>query len=581
MNSPTNVDLEMRLGERVPARDGTLLAAHLYRPRDAGPLPVVLTLTPYGADYQIKTARCIASRGYAYLIVECRGRGDSEGRFAMYEDAPDVVDAIAWAARQPWSDGRVALQGGSYAGLAQWPVAAAHPPALVGITPLVAPMPGYDSDTWGGVFPFYHVSWARLVSGRSAKWRVIEHADLFRAELAHQARSGRPASAMTQPPCPGDTTLVRMLEHPQPGSYWDFARPDDAGFAGIDVPALSLTGTADSAMRGAIRYFEEHDRLARTDSLRRLVIGPWNHAGGRMPERLAGDGAGPDPLADPVRGGELESAWFDYLFGRGPLPDLLRHKVSVFVAGEEAWRGGESLAALSDGVLEFDLTPASATCDERNPGRLQVRSGGAGSSVEPATVAAFRYDPNDQRFAALEEAGTVGNTFDAMSGEAPWESGFADHLFRQGLRFETPPLEEPVVLLGAPALTLRLRVDVLDTDLMYVLQMVLPDDRALAVSADMLRLRYRGWDGGERPMQPGVVETIRFEHSRFNARRIPAGSWLRLTIRTPASIYFERHRNRWIPVHDQVAADSVTANIEVLCGGADGSCLRVPFAVAR
>jgi predicted acyl esterase len=95
---------------------------------------------------------------------------------------------------------------------------------------------------------------------------------------------------------------------------------------------------------------------------------------------------------------------------------------------------------------------------------------------------------------------------------------------------------------------LHLRLDVPDTDLMYLLQALLPDGRALLLSADMLRLRYRGWDGSERLMTPGESELLRFEGARFVARRLPAGTALRLTIRAPASIYLERHGNRGSPV---------------------------------
>jgi hypothetical protein len=563
--------------ERIRVRDGTVLAAHLYRPHGSSPLPVVLSFTPYGADYQMETGLRIAARGYAYLVVECRGRGDSEGHFAVYEDTPDVVDAIAWAATQPWSDGRVVLQGGSYAGLLQWPVAAARPPALIGITPLVAPMPGHDSDYWGGVFPYYTVQWARLVSGRSPKWRIFGNPQVFRDELVRHARSGAPASEMMHATCPGDTTLARILAQVQPGPEWDFARPDAAGFAHIDVPALSITGAADSALRGAIRYFEQHDRHAVTRSLRRLVIGPWTHAGARLPERLEGDGEGPDPLADPAFADELEISWFDYLVGRGPLPELLRQQVSVFVAGEEAWRTAPSLVALVDQVLAFSLDPAEQPCDEQGPGRL----GAAGEAGAPAASATFIYDPSDLRYGALEASGAVGDLFMIMSGEFPWEVGPSDNLFGQGLRFDSRPFADPVVLMGAPELLLHLRLDVPDTDLMYLLQALLPDGRALLLSADMLRLRYRGWDGSERLMTPGESELLRFEGARFVARRLPAGTALRLTIRAPASIYLERHGNRGSPVCEQGAEGAATARIEVLCGGAEGSWLRIPTARLR
>ena len=70
---------------------------------------------------------------------ECdlRGFGRSEGEGILLSDAEaqDYYDLIEWAAVQPWSSGRVGLNGVSYLALSQWKVAALRPPHLAAICP--------------------------------------------------------------------------------------------------------------------------------------------------------------------------------------------------------------------------------------------------------------------------------------------------------------------------------------------------------------------------------------------------------------------------------------------------------------
>ena len=70
-------------------------------------------------------------RGYAVVNVDLRGFGTSEGVGALFSDqeAADYADVIEWAAREPWSNGRVGLNGVSYLAISQWKVAALRPAA--------------------------------------------------------------------------------------------------------------------------------------------------------------------------------------------------------------------------------------------------------------------------------------------------------------------------------------------------------------------------------------------------------------------------------------------------------------------
>ena len=113
--------VDLTFGQEIPLRDGVKLNATIYRPSDqTEPLPVAVTMTPYISDTYHERGMYFARHGYAYAIVDVRGRGTSEGKFHPFaNDAQDGHDVVEWLARQPWSTGQVATWGGSYAGTNQ------------------------------------------------------------------------------------------------------------------------------------------------------------------------------------------------------------------------------------------------------------------------------------------------------------------------------------------------------------------------------------------------------------------------------------------------------------------------------
>jgi putative CocE/NonD family hydrolase len=125
----------------VAMRDGLKLYADVYRPVDAGKFPVLVVRTPYGKQREGIHENLIgfARRGYVVVVQDVRGRFESEGRWDPFRyEAEDGADTVEWAAKQPWSNGKVGMQGGSYLGNVQWQAAAQAPPSLVAIFPAVA-----------------------------------------------------------------------------------------------------------------------------------------------------------------------------------------------------------------------------------------------------------------------------------------------------------------------------------------------------------------------------------------------------------------------------------------------------------
>src|SRR5439155_26953716 len=114
--------MAMQMGQQitvdfdVPARmsDGTTLRANIYRPAGEGQWPVLLTRLPYGKDFPLGASVIdptqAARRGYVVIVQDTRGRMTSEGEWNPFvNEGLDGVDTVEWAAKLPYSDGKVGM----------------------------------------------------------------------------------------------------------------------------------------------------------------------------------------------------------------------------------------------------------------------------------------------------------------------------------------------------------------------------------------------------------------------------------------------------------------------------------------
>jgi uncharacterized protein len=143
--------------------DGVVLRADVFRPAHAGKHPVILSYGPYAKGlsfqegYKGNWARLIKAApevlrgssnkyqnwelvdpekwvpdGYACVRVDSRGAGRSPGYLDVWSprETHDLYQCIEWAGTQPWSNGKVGINGISYYAMNQWQVAALKPPHL-------------------------------------------------------------------------------------------------------------------------------------------------------------------------------------------------------------------------------------------------------------------------------------------------------------------------------------------------------------------------------------------------------------------------------------------------------------------
>jgi putative CocE/NonD family hydrolase len=188
MNPASQPQHKMIIEENVmvSARDGVKLAVDVYRPDGPGKFPGLLAISVYGkstqtfetppqpfggnvyeASIESGVPEYWASRGYALVIADYRGTGDSEGElpgmFSKYE-GEDGYDIVEWMARQPWCSGKIGGCGICYFGFAQILIAELQPPHLTCIAPWEINLDDFYKHGFyaGGV---HHLVWYGLVSG--------------------------------------------------------------------------------------------------------------------------------------------------------------------------------------------------------------------------------------------------------------------------------------------------------------------------------------------------------------------------------------------------------------------------------
>jgi uncharacterized protein len=349
----------------VTTPGGARVCTLTVRPRKAAAkLTTLLNFTVYaGGELPMYEARRTASHGYAGVEGFTRGKACSpDAPVPIEHDGTDAAAVIDWIARQPWSDGRVGMYGGSYEGFTQWAAAKHLPKALKALMPSVTFAPGIDFPMDGNVFMTYAYPWPYYTTnnkqlddatyGDSARWNRMQR------EWYVKGRAYRDLSAIDGTPNP---IFARWLAHPSYDAYWQRLIPFEKEFARIDIPVLTTTGYYDGGQIGALHYFTQHHRH-RPDARHYLLIGPYDHTSGqrgtltplgRPSEELRGYRL--DPVAH-LEIGELRYEWFNHIFRGAPKPALLRDTVNYQVMGANVWKSAPSLQSMSSRSMRLYLT---------------------------------------------------------------------------------------------------------------------------------------------------------------------------------------------------------------------------------
>jgi putative CocE/NonD family hydrolase len=538
------VPYRIEWGVKIPLRDGVTLDATIFRPVTDKPVPVILTLTPYVADRFEDVGAAFAKAGYAFASVDDRGRGNSGGRFVLWDgEGRDGHDVVEWLARQGWSDGQVGMWGGSYGGKNQWMIAGERPKGLKTIVPASAGVAGENiAMHYSNISLALDYNWLISMIGVTANTNSAGDSAYWTGVYQEAAKGLVPWRDLDSLAGYRSAIWQEWMAHPALDAFWDAASPAPGRYGAITLPTLSITGQYDTSV-AAQSY---------------LVIGPWNHAGSRIPmRRLGGLDFGPAAFLDVVA---LHVAWYDHVMKGAPLPAFLTDHVVYYLVGSDpnsgAWRSAPTLAAATDHVQTLWLSsPGTDAGSIAAHGALTAGAPPAQPSDD------YVYDPglpaHNEGFEGAE----------LVSKDYLTSDGLMRRLHGDGLVYDTAPFAAAADLVGIPAVTLYLRLDVPDTDVRAALYEVEADGSVVFLTQDVLRARYRAGVRRASLVTPGQLEPYAFQRFNFVARTIAPGSVLRLVI-VPlgASYHGQRNRNSGKPVADETAADDRIAHVSLALG---------------
>jgi predicted acyl esterase len=449
---------------QIPMRDGQSLAADVYLPKGGGKYPVVLIQTPYNkapmrpwwlGEGRWGVSSLFTDASYAFVVVDWRGKFASQGAQVPGKQpniGQDGFDAIAWIARQDWSNGKVATWGLSALGRVQYETARENPPNLVCAVPIVMPLNlDYDAYFPGGVM------WEEftLMLGR------IGFGTSIRDNLAARPLKNEAWQTMAA----------------------NFVKGED-----FRVPMLFIGGWFDIYTDGVISAFEtvraKGGEKARSHS--RLIMGPWVHG------------------IDQVKNGQLEfpsahyfgmkkaRAFVDYWVRGAPNGfDKTEAPITYFQMGANEWRTTESWPPKDSREQAYYLG-SDKTLSIRMP-------------KGDAAPQGFRYDP-------ANPVPTVGGhvlTPELQPGPADQREKVESR--SDVLVFSTPVLEKDLAITGKVKLKLFVSSDRTDTDFTAILTDVYPDGRSMSVTEGIRRMRLRNSTAKEELLKPGEIYPVTIE----------------------------------------------------------------------
>ena len=465
-------EVEILRDQAIPlGQDGAELAADVYLPRGAGPVPALLTLVPYHKDGLAGVGGWLpnhyfAERGYASVLIDFRGTGGSGGTARAPFDpaeADDGAAAVAWAADQPWCDGAVGMWGVSYGAITAMRTAARRPPALKAIAPVVGHI-DHERD-------FVHPAGARGGVSSLAIWGLVNLALQLTPPL-QQDRAGRWLARWRRRLVEAEPYVIDLVRRGPGDPSWR-TRVVDA--AAIDVPTFCVGGWRDLFCDGTLRAFEQ------IDAPKKLLMGPWLHT---LPDE--------SPF-EPVDFLSLAVRWWDRWL-RGERNGIEEEPpVTVYVQGRGTWR-------------HLDSWPPDATI------RTLHADPGGGLAPQPA-------DAGERITDVDPTVGAAGGLWGMPTRGFGLPADQHDDDVRS-IAFTSAPLPEALQITGRPRVTLQLpRAGDAQGPIVVKLAAVDPDGRSTLITSGV----HAG--GAVAPAQASV--TVELWGTSFE---VAAGARIRLTV---------------------------------------------------
>ena len=537
-----------QLHVRVPMRGGIELSANIFRPGGSAAYPTILIRTPYGkgSDWSANH-QAFVEHGYAVIVQDVRGRNESEGTFdPLTQEPDDGDDTLNWIAKQPWSNGKVGMTGGSYLGIVQWKVALLNNPHLKAIFPWVSGDDDYRDrfySTGGAIKLGHRLLWVE----ENLKPPGFEAPDFLKYVLTLPVR--RTDAVITGGQVP---LLQKVLNHPDYDSFWQ-AISIKRQLKNIRIPVFSVGGWYDNYVEGDLDAFTT---LQKTSTFDRILIGPWPH---NVNTLMPGSGFGPNAQIL-FRKTQLE--WFDQWLKDKDSKLMNKPPVRIFVMGKNEWRD----------ELEWPLSRARAT-------KFYLDSGGHANSMsgdgmltsEPShksTLDTYVFDPHNP-------VPTRGGSVCCNPVKFPWGPMDQRPVEKRAdvLIYSTAPLAADTEVTGPIFATIWAASSATDTDFMAKLVDVASNGVARNLTDGMIRARYRKSLSKPELMTPGDVYEFKIDLG-VTSNVFLKGHRIRVELSSSNFPRFDRNPNTGKPVADETELRSATQTIHH--DRVHASCLTLP-----
>ena len=509
----------------IPMPDGTRLAARIWMPEGAetAPVPAILEYIPYRKNDKTlerdhARAPWLAAKGYAYVRVDLRGTGESEG--VMTDEYTEIelqdgCDVIAWIADQAWCDGGVGIVGISWGGFNGLQLAALQPPALKAVVTICSTDDRYADDIhyMGGTLLCDQLSWASVMFGiNTLPPDPVHVGDRWREMwLARLKGSG--------------LWLKTWLEHQTRDDFWKHGSICE-DYDDVQIPVYAVSGWADGYCRTVFRLVENLRGPVKG------IIGPWSH---KYPHVGA-----PGPAIDWLT---EETRWWDQ------------------------WLKGTETGIMDEPPLRVFLQ------DHARPASHYTHREGHWIT-EPAwpspaiTRTAFALGADGTLGHERRSAGRHARNHLAALGRAAWRQVVLLRAYRRPARRSAPrrcrqpdirdrAAAEPLHMVGDPNLTLTFTVDQPVAQVALRLMDVAPDGAATRVSYGLFNLTHRDSHEHPEPLEPGRSYTVEVPMKPV-AQTFRAGHRIRLGLSTS---YFPLAWPAPAPVTMQVDTGQTTLSL--------------------
>ena len=239
----------------------------------------------------------LLKKGYTYVMVDLRGFGGSNGclDWAGPGEQDDVVNAVKWAASQPWSTGHVGMYGKSYDALTGLIGVDKRPP---GLDAVVSQEPVYDDYRYlygDGMRRENSTATPALYDGIAATPGPVADTPDYNQ------------NSLNDPACLGQNFAAQAGDDNHDSAFWKL-RTLIPGAAGSKVPLFVTQGLTENNTvgDGLQEYLTNHTGYERG------WLGPWEHVRGN--EKCAsGDGSTGCDDTNVGRLKEGRAGWFDEL----------------------------------------------------------------------------------------------------------------------------------------------------------------------------------------------------------------------------------------------------------------------------